>query len=179
MRSLTVALAALPLLVAAPALAHEGHPERPEFFRVGPEDFGRHFDLSMFRGSRLGVQVSSMTEELRDAMGAPKSAGLLVNRVLEGTPAEKAGIKAGDVLVEVAGEEIAEVRDVWKALAEKDGEVKVEVIRDKRRVNLKADIEKQERIRSVLIGGEAREEIEALRERVEELEKRLEKLEKR
>ena len=178
----SVFLAAASLLVAAPAFATEE--EEIERFHIrGPEFFDMHADFPLapgIRGGRLGVHVSPMTEELREAMGAPKTAGILVNKVVADSPAKKAGIQPGDVIVEVEGEEISKVADVWKALREKEGDAKVEVIRDKRRVHLTAKIEKPDRRVQMFPGNaEMQREMDELRARIKDLEKRLEKLEKR
>lgn len=185
MRTIALAAAAVSLL-ATPALAHEKDKdreriEREHVFRIGPEDFGAAFDIGALRGSRLGVQVSTMTDELRTAMGASKDVGILVNRVLDDTPAKKAGLEAGDVIVEVAGEPIAEVGDVWKALSGKDGEVQVEVIREKRHKNFTVKLEKEARHPMIFGAGdpELRRQIDELQSQVKALEKRLEKLEKK
>lgn len=177
-------LAAASLLIAVPAFATEEEEIIERFHVRGPEFFEMHgTDLPMIagiRGGRLGVHVSPMTEELREAMGAPKTAGILVNKVVADSPAKKAGIQPGDIIVEVEGEEIQRVADVWKALRDKEGDARVEVIRDKRRVNLTAKIEKRDRRVQVLgVNPELQREVEELRSRVKELEERLEKLEKR
>ena len=179
MKPFAYSLAVLSLL-AAPAFAYE-RGEHPGIFQMNPEDFGAAFDISALRGGRLGVQVSTMTEELRVAMGAPKDTGILVNRVQSDSAAKKAGIEVGDVLVEVAGEPIANVGDVWRALAGKEGDVAVEVIREKRRRNLTAKIERQERapVQIFQQNAELQREVEELRAKLRDLERRLEKLERK
>ena len=53
----------------------------------------------------LGVQIQRLDGQLADYFGA-KDGGVLVTEVIEGSPAEKAGMKAGDVILSVAGEEV-------------------------------------------------------------------------
>jgi len=55
-------------------------------------------------GGRIGVQVQAMTPELREHFHAPPDRGLLVTRIEPGRPAERAGVKVGDVLLEAGGE---------------------------------------------------------------------------
>lgn len=175
-----IAAAAALTLLATPAFAYErGDRGHHGVFQIDPEEF-RVFEFGALRGGRLGVQVSSMTEELRVAMGAPKDVGILVNRVLDDSAAKQAGIEVGDVLVEVAGEPISSVGDVWKALAGQEGDVAVVVIREKRNRNLTAKIEKPERTHA-LFGHdpELRREVEELRTKLRDMERRLEKLEKK
>lgn len=56
-------------------------------------------------GAWLGVVTQSVTEELRDALEL-RGDGVLVNRVVEGSPADRAGIRTGDVIVSVNGRSI-------------------------------------------------------------------------
>ena len=91
---------------------------------------------------RLGVQVTSMTPELRDFFGAPDDAGILVQRVESGSAAESAGLKVGDVIVEVDGDRIDEAQDVWRALEDQveGARVPVTVVRGKKRKKLAATL---------------------------------------
>ena len=50
---------------------------------------------------RLGVRVAEITSDVRERTGLPEGSGLLVSAVREGGPAERVGIRQGDVLVEV------------------------------------------------------------------------------
>ncbi len=98
--------------------------------------------FSLAAGARLGIQVQSMPAQLRAYFGAPKDGGVLVGAVEEGSPAEKAGLKAGDVVVDVDGAAVDDPGDVIKAVAKKqDGEATtLGVIRDKRRMSVTAHV---------------------------------------
>jgi membrane-associated protease RseP (regulator of RpoE activity) len=93
-----------------------------------------------FGQGRLGAQVSSMTPELRKFMGAPKDAGLLVQKVEADTVAKKAGIAVGDVIIAVDGDRIDQVDDVRNALSDRgsDDRVAIVVVRNKKRRKLTA-----------------------------------------
>jgi len=156
-----------------------------------------------FSGGRLGAQISSMTEQLRDFFGAPSDAGVLVARVEPDSPAAKAGIKVGDVLVEVDGDKMDGPQDVVNALGTKGSGAKVSmvVIREKRRQTLTASLRDAPTMKGMLGGGIDGDfdvdipqlgkdhgmrffsfngdEIEKLTKQLEELERRLDKLEKR
>ncbi len=54
----------------------------------------------------LGVVIQDITRDLADAYSLPRPAGALVAQVLPGSPADKAGIKAGDVITRFNGQEI-------------------------------------------------------------------------
>lgn len=90
-------------------------------------------------GSRrpaLGVELVDVTPELREHLGGDPDTGVLVGRVLPGTPAEAAGVRVGDLLVKVEGEAIADVGDLRRALDERRGRsFSIEVLRDGRSVS--------------------------------------------
>jgi serine protease Do len=54
----------------------------------------------------LGVLIQEVSKDLADSFGLEKPYGALVAQVIEGSPAEAAGLKAGDVIVDFEGEEI-------------------------------------------------------------------------
>ena len=49
----------------------------------------------------LGVETTSLTPELREHFGVPSELGVMIGRVEEGSPAEAAGLKVGDVVTRV------------------------------------------------------------------------------
>lgn len=60
----------------------------------------------------LGVELSELTPELRAHFGAPESAGVMVARVTAGSPAEKAGLKVGDIITSLDGKPVESSWDV-------------------------------------------------------------------
>jgi serine protease DegQ len=56
----------------------------------------------------IGVGVQDMTRELAQSFRLPDIRGALITEVFHGTPAEKAGVKLGDILIEVDGRAIAD-----------------------------------------------------------------------
>lgn len=88
---------------------------------------------------RLGVSVSDLTDQLRDYFGVKQ--GVLVSSVESGTPAERAGVKAGDVIVDVAGQPVSSASDVTSALGKaRDGAIELHIVREKKDLRLKATI---------------------------------------
>jgi len=65
----------------------------------------------------LGVSIQDVTQELAKAMGVPDVKGALVNNVLAGQPAEVAGIKRGDIIVQFDGKAISTVRALQRAVS--------------------------------------------------------------
>ncbi|MCH7867594.1 MAG: Do family serine endopeptidase [Myxococcales bacterium] len=80
--------------------------------------------------SWLGVEIHELTEPLKEELGT--NGGALVNRVLSATPAMKAGIEDGDVIVRFDGNPVANHRQLPNIVARTpvDRKVEVEVLRD-------------------------------------------------
>jgi len=85
------------------------------------------------RRGKLGISLEELTEDLQTLFGVKK--GVVVTGVQNGSPAEFAGLKRGDVLTEIAGRKVASVGQVKNAIGlSKVGEkLKVRFIREGRR----------------------------------------------
>jgi serine protease Do len=90
----------------------------------------------------LGVAVQPITPDLADAMKLDTETGALVSQVMPGSPAEKAGLERGDVIVGFGGTEIDRMRELPRmAAATAPGtRVEVEVVRDGKRKTLKVEM---------------------------------------
>jgi len=92
---------------------------------------------------QIGIGVSSLTKQLGEYFGAPDGKGLLINNVRENSPAAKAGLKAGDIIVEADGKEIKNNTDLIRTLNEKkEGDVQLTIIRDRNRQTVQVTPEK-------------------------------------
>ncbi|MGF7162368.1 serine protease Do [Rhodoligotrophos appendicifer] len=65
----------------------------------------------------LGVRIQTVTDEIAESLGLSNSQGALVAEVTADGPAEKAGIAAGDVIVEFDGKPVAAMRDLPRIVA--------------------------------------------------------------
>jgi len=65
----------------------------------------------------LGVRIQAVTSQLAESFGLKEKKGALVSQVFKGGPAEKAGIKQGDVIVEFDGKEIVNFNDLPRIVA--------------------------------------------------------------
>jgi serine protease Do len=61
---------------------------------------------------RIGVQIAEVTREVAESIGLGKPQGALVRGVEAGSPAEKAGIEAGDIITRFEGREIEKTSDL-------------------------------------------------------------------
>ncbi|MCP3940537.1 MAG: Do family serine endopeptidase [Desulfobacteraceae bacterium] len=79
----------------------------------------------------MGVAIQNMTEELAKYSGINGTGGVYVAKVYEGNPADKAGIKAGDVITMINGKKIDNPRDLTITIAnlKVDEIVKIKLIR--------------------------------------------------
>jgi serine protease Do len=86
----------------------------------------------------LGVLIQKVTPEIAESLGMEKGYGALVANVSKDGPAEKSGVKVGDVIVEFDGKEIKDSGDLPIIVARTavDKKVRMKVLRDKKEVIL-------------------------------------------
>lgn len=82
----------------------------------------------------LGVSIQNLSKDIADSVGLPTARGALVTQPSPDAPAAKAGIRSGDVIVEVDGDTIDNALDLSRTIARKDPgqEVNITVWRDGR-----------------------------------------------
>ncbi len=96
----------------------------------------------------LGVVIQEVTPDISEAIGVRE--GIIIAQVMKGSPADKAGLKVGDVIVEIDGKKIDRVRDLQlKIMRTKPGtEVRLKVIREGKAKEIKVKVgELPEKIR--------------------------------
>jgi serine protease Do len=88
---------------------------------------------------RLGVQVQGLSDQLASYFGVKE--GVLVSDVDEGSPADKAGVKAGDVITAVNGQQVTEPEQLRRELAKADEgkATDLSVMREKKALTLKVE----------------------------------------
>ncbi|HET6467113.1 MAG TPA: DegQ family serine endoprotease [Geminicoccaceae bacterium] len=99
-------------------------------------------DDGQVRRGWLGVSIQSLDRDLATGLGLDEPEGALVARVEADTPAARAGVRSGDVIVEFNGTPIRQLRDLTRAVADfTPGETAhVVVLRDGERQTLSAQI---------------------------------------
>jgi S1-C subfamily serine protease len=110
-----------------------------------PRDLNLRFDAEALRrgatatGRNLGVTVSPLSEQLASHFGVQQ--GVLVSSVAANSAAAAAGIRAGDVITAVNGQNISTSADITRALRETSGDnVEIAVTRDRKSLSLKATL---------------------------------------
>ncbi|MCB0327375.1 MAG: Do family serine endopeptidase [Bdellovibrionales bacterium] len=91
---------------------------------------------------QLGVMVQKVTHDLVKALELQSKKGALVAQVVEGSPADKAGLKAGDVIVKYDGKEVKDWHKlpIMVAASKVGKEVEIEVIRDGKTKKIQSQI---------------------------------------
>lgn len=89
-----------------------------------------------------GVAIQEITPGLADSLGMEKPSGALVAGVVQGGPAQRGGMKVGDVIIEFDGKEVVDAMDLplWIARTPVDKGVAVKVQREQRQVQLQLTV---------------------------------------
>ena len=109
----------------------------------GSQDRG--FRISGRGGARLGIRLQELNQDLAEYFKVREDEGALVTEVEEDGPAAEAGIKAGDVIVGIGGESVADPDDVADLLSDRDegDEVEITLIRKGVRQTVTAEVEEK------------------------------------
>ncbi|MBK6750082.1 MAG: PDZ domain-containing protein [Pyrinomonadaceae bacterium] len=109
-------------------------PQMPELPKImtTPGAEGKAFTWTLGGGRQIGVGVMSLTKQLAAHYGV--DSGLLINDVRENSPAFKAGLKAGDIIVEAEGKAVKGDLDLIRTInGKKEGEITITYVRDDKR----------------------------------------------
>jgi len=93
----------------------------------------------------LGVVIQDVTKDLAETFGLKEAKGILVSEVQKDSPADKAGIENGDVLMNLDGKELKDVTDLRNrvAMIPPGTKADLEVIRDGQKKHISVEIGKQ------------------------------------
>jgi len=114
--------------------------EVPEIAPMPGSDWS--FELLPGGRPRLGIDAEDLSGQFGAYFGAPDGEGVLVREVNSNSPAEKAGVKSGDVIVSLNGERVRSLGDLREKLAGKREEktVKLGVLRSKSEMSLTVEM---------------------------------------
>jgi serine protease Do len=101
----------------------------------------------------LGVRIAPMTAEIAHRAGLPRLTGAVVGAVTPNSPAAKAGLRAGDIVLSFAGRPIEEARNLSRIVADAPigKSAPVEIVRGSRRLALNVTVERLEEKRDVAL----------------------------
>ena len=109
------------------------------------DDDDRIFRVFRNDSRQIGVGITPLNKQLGDYFGIADGKGILINNVTENSAAAKAGLKAGDVIVEADGKTVANQIDLIRTINEKkEGEaVTLTIIRNKNRQTIEVTPEER------------------------------------
>lgn len=100
-----------------------------------PNGDGRNFTWKAGERRQIGISVYPLTKQLSENMGV--ESGVMINNVREDSPAAKAGLKAGDIIVEAGGKAVKNNFDLMRVINDKkEGDIQLTIIRDKNRQSI-------------------------------------------
>ncbi len=93
----------------------------------------------------LGIQPQALTPELAEGLEIPNAKGILIGRVVEGTPAEKSGLKRGDVVTKLNGNSVTDVNEFRMRVADfpVGDPIKLEILREGKKQNVEVVLEER------------------------------------
>lgn len=90
----------------------------------------------------LGVRIQNVNEDIAESLGLSEAAGAIVSNLDEGAPAEKAGVKVGDVILAVDGELVKNTRELARSIgrADPESDVVLTIWRDGKELKLDVNL---------------------------------------
>lgn len=110
----------------------------------------------------LGVGIINVGAGVGEFYGAANDRGAMVSSVMEGSPAEKAGIKADDIVVELQGEPVANASELMNRVAiQKPGtDVDMVVLRDGKRKKITVTLDKRPDSSELAVANPSQSEVD-------------------
>lgn len=93
----------------------------------------------------IGVYLEEINRDLSEYFGVKEGRGLLVAKISKDSPAEKAGLKVGDVIIKAEGVRVERVRDLSEVIQDKEkgDRIKLEFLRDRKEKSVEVEIEEE------------------------------------
>jgi serine protease Do len=93
----------------------------------------------------IGIYFEEINRELSEYFGVKEGRGLLVAKIIKDSPAEKAGLKVGDVIIKADGIRTERARDLTGVIRGKENgeKIKLEVLRNKKARSIEVEIEEE------------------------------------
>ncbi len=117
----------------------------------------RVFSWGLEQRKFIGVYLQPLNRELSEYFGVEKGRGLLIATIREDSPAEKVGLKIGDVIVKADGVRVQRTEQLSGIIQDKEkgNRIKIEFLRDKKKRTVEVEIEEEDR--SGIIGFDNRD----------------------
>ncbi|MCJ7580458.1 MAG: PDZ domain-containing protein [Candidatus Aminicenantes bacterium] len=122
----------------------------PRVFRLpgeGPVPGVKFQRLSPFQNRKfIGIYLDEINEELSAYFGYKEGAAILINQIEKDTPAEKAGLKVGDLVISADGKRMQTTEDLIELIQgkEKGSMIRLEIFRDKKKMTIDVEVDVEE-----------------------------------
>ncbi len=96
---------------------------------------------SVQRG-RIGVYIQDLDKDLAESFGIDQRSGILIAQVMDDSPAQKAGLKQGDIVLELNGDKVSKVANFRNrvSLTKPGTKVKLLILRDGKKQTIKVEV---------------------------------------
>lgn len=129
-----------PMAPEAPGIKGDGD------FEFMLDDLAPGFAMFGSGRGRLGVRVENLNPDLGAYFGVPTGKGALVVEVMKDTPAERAGLKAGDVITKAGDSKVEDSGDLVRALRDADKKVSLTVMRKNASRTIESELRESPRV---------------------------------
>jgi len=126
---------------------------KPNVFRFG-------FEHRKF----IGVRIQELNPELSEFFGIDKGTGILVSSVEKDGPADKAGLKVGDVIIEADGNRMESGQDLVGLIQDKEAgdKITIEFLRNKKKRTIEVEVEEEESSPPFVLSRDPQQYLETL-----------------
>jgi serine protease Do len=103
-------------------------------------------DTGVVERGWLGVQIQTVTDDIAEGLGLDEAYGALVSEVVEDSPAQRAGLQAGDVIINYDEKRVEEMRDLPRLVASTpaNSKIKLGIWRNESRIDVSVIISESE-----------------------------------
>lgn len=107
----------------------------------------------------IGIYLEELNEELSAYFGFKDGVGILISRIEEGSPAEKAGLKVGDMVISADGKRVQSIEDLIGLIQDKEkgSTIRLEILRDKKKMTVDVEVDEEDINRSQLFPGQLKQ----------------------
>ncbi len=125
----------------------EKTPQAPKLAPRTLPELKRDRFFTLEKRKYIGVTLDPLNKDLAAFFGIKEGVGLLVREFVEDSPAQKAGLKIGDVIVKADGKRLETVAELSEMIQDKKkgDKIKIEFVRDKKAMTLEVEIGEDER----------------------------------
>ena len=98
----------------------------------------------------IGVEVQELTDDLKESFNLSSNSGALIASVVKNSPADKGGLKSGDIIININNKKVGNGRALLNIVSESqpDQSIEIEIIRGKRKIKLSLKVSERPRLGS-------------------------------